>query len=56
LVKHADEVVGEHELSEWFPNGGHEEPDDIRHDPDAVYRDADDRALFLSRARVLGLQ
>lgn len=52
----ADKVVGKHELSVQFPEGGHEEPGDLRHDPDTVDSGEDDKELFVSRACALGLQ
>jgi hypothetical protein len=56
LVEHADGAVGRHELAVQFPDGAHEEPDDLHHDPGARDGDTDDKDLFLRRARALGLR
>jgi len=56
LVKRADKAVGKYELWKKFPKAGHEEPDDLQHDPSVVDTDQDDKELFLSRARDLGLR
>lgn len=54
-VKEADEAVNSHELWVHFPDGDHQEPDNLHHDPDAVDTGEDDKAVFLQRARELGL-
>jgi hypothetical protein len=56
LVEDADEAVNKQELSVQFPGAGHEEPDDLYHDPDTVDTGRGDKALFLSRAGEIGLQ
>ena len=53
-IKKADEAVGEHELSAFFPNAGHEEPEGLHHDPDAIGTDEDDKELFMRRAGDVG--
>lgn len=52
----ASGISPKHELSVKFPDGDHEEPDDLHHDPDVIDMDEDDKALFLRRARDLSLQ
>lgn len=52
-VECADGVVNEDELAEQFPDGNHDGSDDLHHDPDAVDTGADDKILFLRRAREL---
>lgn len=54
LVKDADTAIGAYELSVFFPNAGHEEPDDFHHDPEAVGADEDDKELFMRRAADIG--
>jgi hypothetical protein len=54
LTEEADEVVGKHELSVQFPDGGHDEPD-LSHDPKRVDGRENDKRLFLERSEGLQL-
>jgi hypothetical protein len=54
LVHEADGAVGEHELSDQFPRGGHVVAE-LKHDPSAVDTDRTDKELFRRRASELGL-
>ena len=54
LVDSADSDVGQDELARHFPEGGFERPG-LEYAPGAPDGDADDEALFLRRARAVGV-
>lgn len=56
LVEDADMAVREYELGAHFPDSFDGGTDCLEHDPNTVLVDAGEKALFLDRARELGLR